>query len=313
MATRNDHIGRIGPIERRSDQRMSEPRRPRRMSATEIERLATIDAASPMAKGAIRSMLRRADDTTDPARPFAEMLLAVPERQAPEPAATNPTRRLRPIPSSTPRRSLSPADLAWIERLPAEPADVPAADVATLAEMLQLADSASDRRLLERVFGPIKAHHDRAEAQAELDARQATPALAHRNRGMEQLAREALAARLREERQAERERLASRIQEAAGRRDLALVAQLQEERDALVELARPEANRQATERLQSLWDGATQAHEAEVARARQRLADLEAGPHPETTPHDDLLAARDRARSDDRPARSPRDYAKVIG
>ena len=291
------------------------PQRPvrRRISAEEIERLATIDAATPMPKGVIRSMLRKADDPTDPARPFAEMLLAGPVREDDAQETTNPT-RIRPMPSSTPRRPLSAVDLAWLQGLPSTPADVPARDVARLAEMFELASTESERRLLERVFIPIKQHHDRLEAQAAPDARQRTPALGHRNATTDRLAREALAAQLREERQLARANLAEEIQEAAAARRFDRAARLQEERDALPELTNPESMRLATERLQGLWGAVTEAHEQEVDEARRRLAEIETSTEPgPPTPHDQFLAGQDRARRDDRPQRSPLDYAKVLG
>lgn len=78
-------------------------------------------------------------------------------------------------------KALAPADLAWLDRLPRDPSAVPFTDATALAGMAQgIATAqpagASDRRLIDAVWQPVKAHHDRRVADAAMaNARQPLP------------------------------------------------------------------------------------------------------------------------------------------
>lgn len=78
-------------------------------------------------------------------------------------------------------KALAPADLAWLDRLPRDPAQVPFPDATTVAAMFRGLTAAqpagsSDRRLIDAVYAPIRAHHDRRVADAALtNARQPLP------------------------------------------------------------------------------------------------------------------------------------------
>lgn len=78
-------------------------------------------------------------------------------------------------------KALAPADLAWLDRLPRDPSAVPFTDATTVAAMsrgLTASQPAGspDRRLIDTVYAPIKAHHDQRVADAALaNARQPLP------------------------------------------------------------------------------------------------------------------------------------------
>lgn len=175
--------------------------RPRRLSAADIERLATIDASDSMSKGKLRAISDRSTDPTDPARPLLDALLAVPVADVPPAPYANPAHVDVPPGSAGDKRPLTPADLEWLRRLPTDPAKVSAEDVTTLATMVQQASSSSDLRLLAAHFRPVWDHHDVAEQQHERQvARQAAEtAKGARNRTVEHLAVQALTAHVQQE------------------------------------------------------------------------------------------------------------------
>jgi hypothetical protein len=58
------------------------------------------------------------------------------------------------------KAALDPSDLAWLDRLPKDP---------TKLSLKQGHASQSDRRLVQSIYGPIKALHDKAEATHDLE------------------------------------------------------------------------------------------------------------------------------------------------
>lgn len=80
------------------------------------------------------------------------------------------------------KNRLDASDLAWLERLPRDPTEVSLEDAATvhgLLKNLRLGRaSESDRRLVQSIWQPIKALHDKAEAVHNLElARRPLPEL----------------------------------------------------------------------------------------------------------------------------------------
>jgi len=64
---------------------------------------------------------------------------------------------------------LSAADLAWLQRLPAEPHHIPYEDGRVLAGMAQATPlGSSDRRLVDSIWNPVKNLHDIGQAKAAL-------------------------------------------------------------------------------------------------------------------------------------------------
>jgi hypothetical protein len=69
--------------------------------------------------------------------------------------------------------ALSAADLAWLERLPSDPAEVRYDDALRLAELsFTLKARTPDQRLVDSIWEPVKAAHDRRAAEADLAAAQ---------------------------------------------------------------------------------------------------------------------------------------------
>lgn len=70
-------------------------------------------------------------------------------------------------------KPLSAADLAWLERLPRDPAAISwedARQVAKMAQSIGAVSNPSDARLIRSVWQPLRIHHDRRLAEAELAA-----------------------------------------------------------------------------------------------------------------------------------------------
>ncbi len=101
-------------------------------------------------------------------------------------------------------KELGAADIMWLGRLPADPAQVSAADAKRLAELsLAVVPGSSDQVLLDSVFKPVRAHHERKAAAIEVEnARrrlnpvEATPG---RQSGIAALAEQALAVAIRDQ------------------------------------------------------------------------------------------------------------------
>ncbi|MPY92954.1 MAG: hypothetical protein GEV08_07765 [Acidimicrobiia bacterium] len=66
-------------------------------------------------------------------------------------------------------KALEPSDILWISRLPTEPDKVADADVERLAALaLATPVRSSDRHLVDSVLAPVRAHHERRAAEADL-------------------------------------------------------------------------------------------------------------------------------------------------
>ena len=84
----------------------------------------------------------------------------------------NDPKALAPGRGGTP---LSPSDVAWLNRLPSDPAQVSHGDATQLAGLstsLAGTKHVSDARLVESVYAPVRELHDGAAAQAALTAAQ---------------------------------------------------------------------------------------------------------------------------------------------
>lgn len=126
---------------------------------------------TPLAQGRSMSLLRQVQrdrQSTGEQRRFVEAFAAQSPPKAaiyshPEVAASTVFRLPgQPI-------GLQPADLAWLQLLPSDPAQVTYADAMHLATLMR--DSAprtGDRRLLDAVWLPVKAVHDLKAAETEL-------------------------------------------------------------------------------------------------------------------------------------------------
>ncbi len=78
-------------------------------------------------------------------------------------------------PAGKPSDGLTPSDLAWINRLPADPAAVPFDDAVALAGLasgLSTFKNPSDVRLVQSVWAPVRELHDANAARVALAAAQ---------------------------------------------------------------------------------------------------------------------------------------------
>jgi hypothetical protein len=95
----------------------------------------------------------------------------------------HPERRAQSVPLDPSRQgdqrtaTLAPVDIAWLQRLPADPAQVTYADAVQLASFARtIPNRTADRRLLDAVWLPVKEVHDLKAAEVELaNARQPLP------------------------------------------------------------------------------------------------------------------------------------------
>lgn len=73
---------------------------------------------------------------------------------------------------SAPRTTpLTPAELAWLDRLPRDPSLISHADAKTLATLtssLRGTETTADSRLLRSIFAPVREMHDRNQAEVDL-------------------------------------------------------------------------------------------------------------------------------------------------
>lgn len=82
-----------------------------------------------------------------------------------------------PLPFRKDGQPLSPSDLAWLQRLPADPTQVPhddARQLATIAASLSPTKNPDDHRLVASAWEPIRDFHDSNEARLHLQAAQTT-------------------------------------------------------------------------------------------------------------------------------------------
>lgn len=71
---------------------------------------------------------------------------------------------------------LTPAQVAWLSRLPTDPADISHADAVEVFKLLKSVPRASDDApLLRSIAEPLRTHHDRQQATADLEHARLSP------------------------------------------------------------------------------------------------------------------------------------------
>lgn len=70
-------------------------------------------------------------------------------------------------------KPLTPSELAWLQRLPADPTQIPHADATRLITLLQSVTSADDATLVRSIAAPVLEHHDGKQAEVDLANAQA--------------------------------------------------------------------------------------------------------------------------------------------
>ncbi len=130
---------------------------------------------TPMAHGALRYLERGeakygTGDTTH--RRLVSDLLDEPTAPSPPATYEHPAAAAMKSPAKRPGDgSLQPSEIAWLQRIPADPAQVPFADaqqLAALSATLSPLTNRADARLVESVYAPVRDYHDRNAAKADL-------------------------------------------------------------------------------------------------------------------------------------------------
>jgi hypothetical protein len=107
------------------------------------------------------------------AETFLGDLRAARPTEPPAPAYLHPAHDQAAMGATNAADALTPSDLVWLQRVPADPAAVPYDDAVTLARMR---DNLSDRtnpydaRLVRSIATPVLEHHDRLAAESTLAA-----------------------------------------------------------------------------------------------------------------------------------------------
>lgn len=140
------------------------------LTAQQVAKL--FDHSPNMRKGAAMSMKR----FNSPGPRQRELLEAMIEQPGQPPAEQYRHPESQPA-RHAPVDHLGPADIAWLQRLPADPEEVTFDDATQVAAFARsIKRGTSDRRLVDAVWTPLKAVHDRRAAEAALaNSRQRRP------------------------------------------------------------------------------------------------------------------------------------------
>ena len=245
----------------------------RTLPSADILRVLSWDPNHSMDHGRLRAIHHRLNsvrgtDVPTPEQNLLEWTLTVqPKRVEPE-SYDNPARLQD---AQRERRALTPGDLEFVRTFEgAEPSKVPAEDVRLLAQLEATAQDESERRVVARVLGPIRRHHDRKDEEAQLRNTIAE----HKSSGYRcSVIADAwvpvLAERLAEENRAELE------PPLAG-----LPAHVREKKLRPVER---DAEREARDRVSGLWRQLDGEAAEKVNAAQARLSALTLGADPETS------------------------------
>ncbi len=232
------------------------PIRTQPLSAEEVLDLAGADLATGDGMGKVLAGARFNTPPNSEERRLAQALAeAIPERSEEEKweaqrladttsvaGSRNPA-AVVDAPEPVERVPLSPADLAWIDRLPKNPTEISPEDLRTLTDLAGRAASPGDRRLLETILGPIREHYNRQERREHLKHVIARASqVPQRDRHLENRAISLLADRLRKE---------------------------------IPELTEGEAEGRARQELRDRWDGAERQRQEKLRAAKEQLAELE--------------------------------------
>ncbi len=94
-------------------------------------------------------------DAVDKVAPVSRSTYAHPA----EAASFAPARENKP---------LTPSELAWLQRLPADPTKVPFADAQKLFTLVNSVQSPDDNQLLRSIADPVREYHDGKKAEVDL-------------------------------------------------------------------------------------------------------------------------------------------------
>ncbi len=149
------------------------------LTSTEITKLV---AAPPsgLTAGALAHLARRehGQSTVKQSAFLKDMQQQRPVGTAPTAQAYQHPGRLAYHSKPRPDGPLTPTELAWLQRLPADAALTPYVDAAALGQLaanISRSDHPTDHRLVHSYWLPVADHHDRNEANVTLANARATP------------------------------------------------------------------------------------------------------------------------------------------
>ncbi len=119
-------------------------------------------------------------------RDFFDRLVNVQVQAQPDDTYSHPGTGVLPLRQKGP---LTPVEVAWLQRLPMDPAQISYEDAQTLAAMAQSLQgdqaNADSRRLVDSIWRPVKEIHDRNAAEVEVrNANRSTPQLPDATRAL---------------------------------------------------------------------------------------------------------------------------------
>ncbi len=149
------------------------------LSSTEITKLIA-SPPSGLTAGALAHLARRehGQSTVKQSAFLKDMQQQRPVGTAPTAQAYEHPGRLAYHSKPRPDGPLTPTELAWLQRLPADAALTPYDDAAALGQLaanISRSDHPTDHRLVHSYWQPVADHHDRNEANVTLANARATP------------------------------------------------------------------------------------------------------------------------------------------
>jgi hypothetical protein len=149
------------------------------LTVDELLSLVALDPAAPGAKGKIEGMRRRAHSHQSVARSVLDEIREVP-RRAPAPQYQSPLNKPLPLlydPDGGQKVvPFTASDVAWLQRLPADPAAIRDSEIEQLMHLVATAEPKSgDARLVGSIFKPVQQLHARRRAEAQLAGVRALP------------------------------------------------------------------------------------------------------------------------------------------
>ena len=145
------------------------------LTSKTILELATVRSGSGL-RGRLEWVRRQLDQAARDRKPVPASYRALVDAllKVAEPAAARHTPYRHPGrgPASRPAgppRPLSAGDLAWLDRLPTDPAQVSDSDAQALARLSrQVQPGSADQRLVDAVWQPVRARHDQLAREHDL-------------------------------------------------------------------------------------------------------------------------------------------------
>jgi hypothetical protein len=245
----------------------------RELSVDELLRILALDPSDRLARGQLRALRRRLSANTTrrtPDRDLVEfMLTAEPAEQPAVAGHVHPMQLPGPRPKPRP---FTTGDIEYLRTFEGvDPSTVSEDDARLLSELEVVAQSPTERRLVERVADPIRRHHDRLAEEAPLRAAidATSRVVAFRSPPVESRVLPLLEDRL--------------VAEARAIVERGLVGASDEVRERTIAAAENDARAQARGALTEVWRSAEEDRQTVRDAAQARLDSLAGGADPKST------------------------------